>query len=66
MIANNIHEIAAILGPETATEDLVPVYNMLIDDVEDIRITALNHLSSFIKVSGDTMTKLCPTAYGRC
>ncbi|XP_065217367.1 serine/threonine-protein phosphatase 4 regulatory subunit 1-like isoform X2 [Planococcus citri] len=50
MIANNIHEIASILGAELATQDLIPVYNSLIDDLEDVRITALNHISSFIKL----------------
>lgn len=50
MVASSIHEIASILGPELATEDLIPIYNSLINDVEEIRITALNHLSCFVKV----------------
>lgn len=57
MMASSIHEIASILGPELATQDLIPIYNSLINDVEDVRITALNHLSCFVKL-------LKP--YGRC
>ena len=51
MVASSIHEIASILGPELATADLIPIYNSLINDVEDIRIAALNHLSCFVRVS---------------
>lgn len=51
MVAGSIHEVAGILGPELATQDLIPIYNSLINDIEDIRVTALNHLSCFVKVS---------------
>lgn len=51
MVASSIHEVAGILGPELATQDLIPIYNSLINDIEDVRVTALNHLSCFVKVS---------------
>lgn len=51
MVASSIHEVAAILGPELATQDLIQIYNTLINDIEEIRVTALNHLSCFVKVS---------------
>lgn len=58
MVASSIHEIAGILGPELATQDLIPIYNSLINDIEDIRVTALNHLSCFVKVSSTILLNI--------
>lgn len=44
-------EVANIIGPDYSTQDLLPLYNLLINDFPDVRTTALKHLSAFVKVS---------------
>ena len=49
-MASSIHELARILGEELAGRDLVPIYDLIIKDLDEVRIGALKHLSSFLKV----------------
>jgi serine/threonine-protein phosphatase 4 regulatory subunit 1 len=35
-LANSIHELAVILGPETAAMDLVPIFNGFIKDLDEV------------------------------
>ena len=50
-VASSIHELAVIVGEDVATEDLVPVFNGLIKDLDEVRIGALKHLAHFLKVT---------------
>ena len=51
IVASSIHELAAIVGQDVATEDLVPIFNGFIKDVDEVRIGALKHLARFLKVN---------------
>lgn len=50
IVASSIHELAVIVGEEVATQDLVPVFNGFIKDLDEVRIAALKHLAHFLKV----------------
>ncbi|XP_015606879.1 serine/threonine-protein phosphatase 4 regulatory subunit 1 isoform X2 [Cephus cinctus] len=51
-LASSIHEIAMILGEDLASRDLVPIYDGFIKDLDEVRIGALKHLATFLKVLG--------------
>ena len=36
-MANSIHELAVILGPEVASQDLVPIFNGFIKDLDEVQ-----------------------------
>ena len=38
-LANSIHELAVILGPESATTDLVPIFNGFIKDLDEVDLS---------------------------
>ena len=50
-LASSLHEIARVIGPELAERDLVPFFNALVKDVDEVRVGILKNLASFIKVS---------------
>merc|ERR1712130_657254 len=52
-LANSIHELAVILGPEVASQDLVPIFNGFIKDLDEVRIGVLKHLADFLKLLGE-------------
>lgn len=48
LAASSIHDVASIIGPEAATEDLLPLYKLLIEDAEpEIATRAFERLSEF-------------------
>jgi len=47
-VASSIHELGVILGEEIAAEDLVPIFDGFIKDLDEVRIGALKHLSNFL------------------
>ena len=47
-LASSIHEIGAILGQELVTNDLVPIFDELIKDLDEVRIGVLKHLAEFL------------------
>lgn len=49
-LASSIHEIALILGEELTSTDLMPIYDGFIKDLDEVRIGALKHLSTFLEV----------------
>jgi len=49
-LANSIHELAVILGPEVASQDLVPIFNGFIKDLDEVRIGVLKHLADFLSL----------------
>uniref|UniRef100_A0A0C9QI75 Ppp4r1_0 protein n=1 Tax=Fopius arisanus TaxID=64838 RepID=A0A0C9QI75_9HYME len=49
-MASSIHEIALILGEELSAQDLLPIYEGFIKDLDEVRIGALKHLATFLKV----------------
>lgn len=49
-LASSIHEIAIIIEKDFAARDLVPIYNGFIKDLDEVRIGALKHFSTFLKV----------------
>lgn len=49
-LASSIHEVAIILGEDLAARDLVPIYDGFIKDLDEVRIGALKHLATFLKV----------------
>jgi len=53
-LASSIHELGVILGEENAAEDLVPIFNGFIKDLDEVRIGILKHLADFLKLLGTT------------
>ncbi len=49
-LASSIHEIGAILGPDVVAQDLVPVFDELIKDLDEVRIGVLKHLGEFLRL----------------
>ena len=49
-LASSIHEIAIIIEKEYAARDLVPIFNGFIKDLDEVKIGALKHFSTFLKV----------------
>lgn len=49
-LASSIHEIGAILGQEVVTNDLLPVFDGFIKDLDEVRIGVLKHLSDFLRL----------------
>lgn len=49
-MASSIHELAMILGEDLAARDLLPIYDGFIKDLDEVRIGALKHVTTFLKV----------------
>merc|ERR1712142_521250 len=49
-LASSIHELGVILGEEVAAQDLVPIFNGFIKDLDEVRIGILKHLADFLKL----------------
>lgn len=49
-LAFSIHELAVILGEEISQNDLVPVFNGFIKDLDEVRIGVLKHLAHFLRL----------------
>ncbi|CAH1973187.1 unnamed protein product [Acanthoscelides obtectus] len=47
-VASGLHEIAKILGPELTTEDLTPIFDGFLKDLDEVRIGLLKHLAEFL------------------
>jgi serine/threonine-protein phosphatase 4 regulatory subunit 1 len=47
-LASSIHELGAILGPEASANDLIPVFNGFLKDLDEVRIGLLKHLGDFL------------------
>ena len=47
-LASSIHELGAILGEQASAEDLIPVFNGFLKDLDEVRIGVLKHLSDFL------------------
>jgi len=50
-LAFSIHHLAVILGEELTCTDLVPVFDELLKDLDEVRIGLLKHLVDFLQVS---------------
>jgi serine/threonine-protein phosphatase 4 regulatory subunit 1 len=49
-LAHSIHELALILGTEHTQNDLVPIFDSFIKDVDEVRIGIVANLSTFLRV----------------
>jgi len=50
-LAFSIHELALIVGEDITGQDLLPVFDMFLNDLDEVRIGVLKHLADFIKVT---------------
>ncbi|RXG55195.1 Serine/threonine-protein phosphatase 4 regulatory subunit 1 [Armadillidium vulgare] len=57
-LAFSIHELALILGEELAQKDLLPVFEGLIKDLDEVRIGILKNLAHFLKMLPPPQRKL--------
>jgi serine/threonine-protein phosphatase 4 regulatory subunit 1 len=58
-LASSLHEIARVIGPELAERDLVPFFNALVKDVDEVRVGLLRNLASFVKILGTVERRKC-------
>lgn len=49
-IASSLHELAKILGPDIATDDLTPLFDDFLKDLDMVKIGMLKHLGDFLKL----------------
>jgi len=49
-LASSIHELGVILGQEAVVNDLIPIFNGFLKDLDEVRIGLLKHLSDFLKL----------------
>ncbi|XP_077316356.1 serine/threonine-protein phosphatase 4 regulatory subunit 1-like [Lithobates pipiens] len=49
-LAFSIHELAVILGDKLTADDLVPIFNGFLKDLDEVRIGVLKHLYDFLKL----------------
>lgn len=49
-MAFSIHHVAAILGEDLTTSELVPVFDELLKDLDEVRIGLLRHFVDFLQV----------------
>ena len=49
-VASSLYEIAVIEGEHITHRDLLPVFDALLRDIDEVRIGVLLHLSDFLKV----------------
>lgn len=49
-LAFSIHNLAAILGPEITTRDLLPVFTGFLRDLDEVRIGVLKNLAEFLRL----------------
>ena len=47
-LAFSLHEIANIIGTDQTEEDLVPVFDLYLRDMDDVKIGVLTHFSKFL------------------
>nr|KAG5712972.1 hypothetical protein BaRGS_021766 [Batillaria attramentaria] len=48
-LAFSIHELAVIVGEEITHQDLLPVFDGFLKDLDEVRIGVLKHLADFLK-----------------
>jgi len=49
-LAFSIHHLAVILGEELTCSDLVPVFDDLLKDLDEVRVGLLKHFVDFLQV----------------
>ncbi|XP_063307639.1 serine/threonine-protein phosphatase 4 regulatory subunit 1 isoform X2 [Pelobates fuscus] len=49
-LAFSIHELASILGDSLTADDLLPIFNGFLKDLDEVRIGVLKHLYDFLKL----------------
>lgn len=49
-VACSLHELALILGPDIATDSLMPIFDGFTRDLDEVRIGVLNNLARFLKI----------------
>lgn len=49
-LASSMHQLAVILGPDIAAQDLLPIFSGFVKDLDEVRIGILQHLSEFLAV----------------
>lgn len=52
-LASCLHELALILGQELATRHLLPIFDGMLKDLDEVRIGVLRHLSHFLELIGE-------------
>lgn len=48
-VASSLHELANVLGPDIATDDLTPLFDEFLKDLDIVKIGILKHLGDFLK-----------------
>lgn len=49
-LASSIHELGIILGEDAAGQDLIPIFNGFLKDLDEVRIGLLKHLADFLRL----------------
>lgn len=52
IVASCLHELAIILGPQIASQDLVPSFEGFVRDVDEVRVGLLERLGHFLRCLG--------------
>lgn len=49
-LASSIHELGVILGRDTSGQDLIPIFNGFLKDLDEVRQGLLKHLADFMEL----------------
>ncbi len=49
-LAYSLHEVAAILGTEIATNDLLPVFELFLKDLDEVRLGVISSIGNLLQV----------------
>lgn len=52
-LASSLHELALILGQELTIKHLLPIFDGLLKDLDEVRIGVLRHLAHFLELMGE-------------
>lgn len=63
-LAFSIHDLALILGEDICVNDLVPVFNAFLKDLDEVRIGVLKHLYQFINLLPSDLRKRYLQVFG--
>lgn len=56
--ASYIHKLAIYIGEEATSKDLLPIFESLVLDLDEVRSGAIDNFAAFLKVNNNIFSKL--------
>jgi serine/threonine-protein phosphatase 4 regulatory subunit 1 len=49
-LSHSLHEVAKILGPELTEENLLPTFELFLNDLDQVKVGVIRNISSFLAI----------------